>query len=81
MSSKQLDELIEKMDILIRLTAINVLGDKTKTEATGILTELGFTQGEIASMLRTTVESVKSMRKHLRRKKSGPKRTRKKKAG
>jgi DNA-directed RNA polymerase specialized sigma24 family protein len=58
---------------LIRIMAINVLGDKTKTESVGILTELGFTQGEIASLLRTTVGSVKSMRHSLRRKASSPK--------
>jgi len=58
---------------LVRLMAINVLGDKTKTESVGILTELGFTQGEIASLLRTTVGSVKSMRHSLRYKASSPK--------
>lgn len=68
MSEKQFRILSEKLDILIRLTAINVLGDKTKTEAVGVLTELGFTQGEIASLLRTTVGSVKSMRHSLRKK-------------
>lgn len=65
------------MDTLVRLMAINVLGDKTKTESVGILTELGFTQGEIASLLRTTVGSVKSMRHSLRRKASPPKRPKK----
>ena len=64
----QLVELNRKMDTLIRLIAVQVLGNKTKTEGVGILTELGFTQGEIASLLRTTVGSVKSMRRRLRKK-------------
>jgi DNA-directed RNA polymerase specialized sigma24 family protein len=77
MSSKQFDELLAKLDTLIRLTAINVLKGKTKTEAVGILTELGFTQSEIASLLRTTVGSVKSMKHSLRRKASQSKRSKK----
>jgi len=77
LSNSQYDELLSKMDTLIRLVAINVLGDKTKTEAVGILTELGFTQGEIASLLRTTVGSVKSMRRSLKRKSSPSKKSKK----
>jgi len=76
-NEKLLEELNKKMDTLIRLTAINVLGDKKKTEAVGILTELGFTKGEIASLLRTTPGSVDSMRHSLRRKKSESKKTKK----
>ena len=68
MSDEQFRILSEKLDTLVRLTAINVFGGKTKTEAVGILTEYGFTQGEIASLLRTTVGSVKDMRHRLKQK-------------
>lgn len=69
-NEKLLEALNKKMDTLIRLTVIEVLGDKKKTEAVGILTELGFTKNEIAALLRTTPGSVDSMRHNLKQKKS-----------
>ena len=77
-NEKLLEALNKKMDTLIRLTAIEVLGEKKKTEAVGILTELGFTNSEIASLLRTTLGSVDSMRHRLKQKSSA---SRQKKGG
>ena len=62
----ELKELNSKMDTLIRLTSVYVLEGKTKTEAVGILSGLGFTKSEIASMLRTTTGTVDSMRHRLK---------------
>lgn len=68
MSNREFEILSEKLDTLIKFAVINVFGGKTKTEAVGILTEYGFTQGEIASLLNTTVGSVKDMRHRLKQK-------------
>lgn len=68
MSNPQIDELNQKMDMIIRLLIIQTFRDIPKYETIDILTKHGFTQGEIASLLRTSVESVKSARKYLKKK-------------
>jgi len=65
----QLKKLNLKIDTLVKLTALQVLGGKKKIEAVEALTELGFTQGQIADLLKTTPESVKSMRQYVRKQK------------
>jgi hypothetical protein len=72
---KELKEINSKMDVLIKLTAIQALGSKKKVESVGILTDLGFTEGEIANLLNTTSGSVHSMRKYNRKKSSQVKKT------
>lgn len=68
MNDKQFDVLIEKLDILIKLTAMNILKDKNKTEQVGILSSLGFRPKEIALIVGTTLGTVKSLRKRLKKK-------------
>lgn len=68
MSNPQIDELNQKMDMVIRLLIVQTFRDTPKYETIDILTKNGFTQGEIASLLRTSVESVKSARKYLKKK-------------
>lgn len=65
---EELKEINSKLDTLIRLTSIQVLGNKKKTECVQVLTELGFTNGEIASLLNTTTGSIDSMRHNLKEK-------------
>jgi Holliday junction resolvasome RuvABC DNA-binding subunit len=69
---EQLKELNLKIDILVKLTALQVLGGKKKVEAVEALTELGFTEGQIADLLRTTRGSVHSMRQYVRKQKLKP---------
>ncbi len=69
---KVLKEISLKMDALIKLTAIQALGSKKKVEAVGILTDLGFTEGQIADLLNTTSGSVNRMRQYIRTKNSQP---------
>ena len=58
MSEKQFQMLIDKMDALIKITALNVLKDKSKTEQIKILADLGLGRQEIASMVGTTPLTV-----------------------
>jgi hypothetical protein len=66
MSKPQFDMLVEKLDILIKLTAMNVLRDKNKTEQIGFLTSLGFQPKEIALIVGTTKGTVRSLRRRLK---------------
>ena len=58
MSEKQFQILIEKIDALIKITALNVLKDRSKTEQIKILADLGLGRQEIASMVGTTPLTV-----------------------
>jgi DNA-directed RNA polymerase specialized sigma24 family protein len=69
MSEKQFEQLIRKLDTLIKLVAGSLLKDtKNKTEKVGILDELGIATKEIASLVGTTEKSVETMKKRVRRK-------------
>lgn len=66
MNNQQFDVLIEKLDILIKLTAMGILKDKNKTEQIGFLTNLGFRPNDIALIVGTTKGTVKSLRGRLK---------------
>lgn len=66
MSNQQVDILVEKLDILIKLTAMGILKDKNKTEQIAFLTNLGFQPKEIALIVGTTKGTVRSLRGRLR---------------
>ena len=69
MSEKQLEQITQKLDTLIRLVAGGLLKDaKSKTEKVGVLDELGIATKEIASIVVTTEKSVETMKKRVRRK-------------
>lgn len=69
MSEEQFEQINQKLDTLIRLVAGSLLKDaKNKTEKVGILDELGIATKEIASLVVTTEESVKTMKKRVRKK-------------
>lgn len=68
MSKEQFEELTQKFDTLIRLVAGNFLKDaKNKTQKIGILDELGIKTNEIASLVGTTEESVRTLKKRVRK--------------
>lgn len=69
MSNNQFDKLVEKLDILIKLEALNAVRGKTTTESVLILSEIGFGTSEIAKILGTTpnyVSKVKSENKKVK---------------
>lgn len=67
MSEKQFKELAQKMDILIKLTALSALKEKSKTEQIGILSELGLRTKEIVLIVGTTEGYVQTAKKRLRK--------------
>lgn len=67
-SNPQIDELNKKMDMIMRLIIVQTFRNTPKYETIDILTQHGFTQGEISVLLKTSVESVKSARKYMKRK-------------
>ena len=63
MSEKQFDELLKKMDILIKITAANVFQGKKMKKGILFLSDLGLPSKEVANVLGTTdgyVRNVKS---------------------
>ena len=78
MNEKQFEQINRKLDTLIKLVAGNLLKDAaSKTEKVKILDSLGISTKEIASIVMTTEESVKTMKKRVRkrRKAKGGKKT------
>lgn len=73
MNDKQFKILSEKLDTLIKLTAINTLKGKSLTEQVEILAELGLQPKKIATILGTdpaTIRTLKSRVKKRRAKKA-----------
>lgn len=75
-SKKQFEELIHRLDTLIKLTAASVFHDKPMTESVVFLSDLGLKPKEIAKILGTTPGSVRTT-KYLAKK---PKKKRKAKS-
>lgn len=51
-----------KLDVLIRLTAVSVLGDRTGGDAIDLLARAGLDNGTIADLVGTTKETVRVRR-------------------
>jgi hypothetical protein len=58
MSKEQFEQLISKLDVLIKVTAANAFKGKSKEESILALSELGFGNTEIAVILGTTANYV-----------------------
>jgi len=67
MDDDQFQQLIEKMDILIKLTALNSLGDKDPKEKVRILSGLGLRPIEIARIIEKTQNYVNVTLHRLRK--------------
>jgi len=67
MSEEQFSTLLKRLDTLIKLTAINVLSGKSKTEQVAFLSSLGFQPKDIAWIVGTTRGTVKSLKRRLRK--------------
>lgn len=57
-----LKEISIKLDSLIKISALNLIKDKSMTDQIGFLAELGFKNPEIAKMVGTSSDSVKTMK-------------------
>ena len=70
--SEELQPVIERLDILIKLTATSLLGEKSQKEQIGLLSGSGLAPKEIAELLNTTPNTVSvvlaSIRKAHKRK-------------
>lgn len=55
-------DLAARLDVLIRLTAVSVLGDKTGGEAIDLLAHAGLDNETIADLVGTTKETVRVRR-------------------
>lgn len=72
-SDKHFEELSEKLDILIKLTAMNALRERTLTDQVEILSTIGLEPKEIATILGSdpaTISTLKSRAKKKRTKKA-----------
>lgn len=76
MSKEQFEQLVSRLDTLIKITAINAFQGKSRTDVVGILSELGFPNRDIAMILATTPSYVATVKYQLKkqRKKSSRKR-------
>lgn len=63
---KLLAELIERIDILIRVTGIQIGADKSMTERARLLKLAGLDNQTIADVLNTTVGTVRTLTSNLR---------------
>lgn len=58
MDKKQFEELMGKIDVLIKLTAASIFQDKSKTDSIPILSDLGLKAKAIAKLLGTSESYV-----------------------
>ena len=62
MSKEQFEQLMNKLDTLIKVTAANTFQGKSMTESICFLADLGFGNTEIASILGTTPAYVNKVK-------------------
>ena len=65
MSAEQLDKIIEELEALTKLLAVNVLKDKSPTEKIGTLLEFGFETKTIAKLLGTKENIVRATKSNI----------------
>ena len=70
MSDRQFKILSQKLDTLIKLTAINALKGKNLTDQVEILSEIGLQPSEIATILGTDPATVSTLKSRAKKKKS-----------
>jgi hypothetical protein len=71
MTVDEAKRLEEKVDALIRLTALGLLGDRTGSDAITLLDRAGLDTDVIAGIVGTTAATVRSARSRTARKKGG----------
>lgn len=81
MDDKQFNQLIDKLDSLIKITAANIFQGKPLTESITFLITLGFSNDDIANVLGTTYSYVANVRTDLNKGKKKRKSSKKSKTG
>jgi len=79
MSREQFEQLMNKLDTLIKVTAASSLQGKTMTDSIGFLADLGFGNSEIAGILGTTPAYVNKVKYETKKSKKKGEKKRKKK--
>jgi len=74
MSKEQFDQLIDKLDALIKLTAVNAFQGKPIAEVALLLSDFGFQNKDIASILGTTPAYINKVKCQAKKKGEGRKR-------
>lgn len=75
MSKEQFEQIMNRLDTLIKISAINALQGKSRIDVVEILSSLGFSNVDIAMILGTTTAYVANVKYGLR--KQRPKKTEK----
>jgi hypothetical protein len=70
MEQKQFEELIKRLDILIKLNVINTFQDKSRTDIIRILADIGYGNQDIASILGTSSAYVANVRSEMKKEKT-----------
>jgi predicted transcriptional regulator len=81
MSKEQFDRLINKLDMLIKITVASAFQGKSKAQIAVILSELGFQNVEIAQLLVTTPAYINKVKYLAKKAKEKEERERRKKEG
>ena len=67
MSKEQLEQLVSRLDTLIKITAINAFQGKSRADVVRILSDLGFHNRDIAMILGTTAAYVAKVKHELKK--------------
>jgi len=78
MDSTQFNELMKKMDTLIKLLTANVIKGKSKTDQILFWSDLGFDNKQIADIVGTTPLTVRVTKSSNKKKKLSKKKTKQK---
>lgn len=69
-SDKQFKELSEKLEVLIKITAISALKERTLTDQVEILSAIGLQPKEIAAILGTDPATVSVLKSRVKKRKT-----------
>jgi transcriptional regulator len=67
MSKEQFEQLVSRLDTLIKISAINAFQGKSRADVVRILSELGFENKDIAMILGTTAAYVANVKYEFRK--------------
>jgi len=69
MSKKKPDPIVDRLNILIKITMASVFKDKKKDEIIRILSDWGISRSEVADLVGTTVKYVDKVKYEAKKKK------------
>jgi len=67
MRSSTEEQILEKLDLILRVLSLQVAEDKSMTERARLLKKAGLDNQTIADVLNTSVETIRTLTTHLRR--------------